>query len=105
MDVIAMHAQAMPDTVALTDGDRRWSWRELLERRNRLAGALGRLGIAHGEHAIIYSRNSPEFLLVAAAARAVGAIPVPMNHRLVADEVAYILDHSDASAVFVDDTS
>ena len=104
MDVIAMHAQAMPDGVALIDGDRRWSWRELLERRDRLAGALGRLGIAHGEHVIIYSRNSPEFLLVAAAARAVGAIPVPMNHRLVADEVAYILDHSDASAVFVDDT-
>ena len=85
-------------------GDRRWSWKELLESRDRLAGALGRLGIAHGEHVIIYSRNSPEFLLVAAAARAVGAIPVPMNHRLVADEVAYILDHSDASAVFVDDT-
>src|SRR5712691_13265041 len=37
------------------------------------------------------------------AARAVGAIPAPMNHRLVAEEVAYILDHSDAVAVFVGD--
>src|SRR5436190_1996664 len=34
-----MHAQAMPDGVALIDGDRRWSWRELLERRGRLGGA------------------------------------------------------------------
>src|SRR5262249_17912878 len=41
--------------------------------------------------------------LAGAAARAAGAIPAPMNHRLVAEEVAYILDHSDAVAVFVGD--
>src|SRR5439155_1676013 len=48
-------------------------------------------------------QNSLETVLVPAAVRAVGAIPVPMNHRLVADEVLYILDHSDARAVFVGD--
>jgi long-chain acyl-CoA synthetase len=40
-------------------------------------------------------------MLAGAAARAVGGIPTPMNHRLVAEEVAYILDHSDATTVFV----
>ena len=44
-----------------------------------------------------YAHNSLECLLAPAAARAAGAVAVPMNHRLVADEVAYILDHSDAS--------
>src|SRR6185295_16187475 len=38
-----------------------------------------------------------------AAARALGLIPVPMNHRLTAEEVAYILDDSDAVAVFASD--
>jgi fatty-acyl-CoA synthase/long-chain acyl-CoA synthetase len=52
---------------------------------------------------ILYSPNSLECLLVSAAARAAGAIPVPMNHRLSAEEVAYILDDSDAAFGFVAD--
>jgi fatty-acyl-CoA synthase/long-chain acyl-CoA synthetase len=39
--------------------------------------------------------------VASAALRALGTIPVPMNHRLTADEVTYILDDSDATAVFV----
>jgi fatty-acyl-CoA synthase/long-chain acyl-CoA synthetase len=42
-------------------------------------------------------------LLASAALRALGAIPVPMNHRLTAEEVVYILDNSDAVAAFVGD--
>src|SRR5262249_22114653 len=52
-------------------------------------------------HAVMYAPNSLEFLVVASALRAIGVIPVPMNHRLVADEVAYIVEHSDAAVVFV----
>jgi acyl-CoA synthetase (AMP-forming)/AMP-acid ligase II len=52
---------------------------------------------------VLYAHNSLEVLLAAAAARALGLIPVPMNHRLTADEVAYILDDSDAVAVFASD--
>src|SRR6266571_3593154 len=49
------------------------------------------------------AREALEAVLAPAAVRAAGAIPVPLNHRLVADEVAYILDHSDARAVVVSD--
>jgi long-chain acyl-CoA synthetase len=104
MDIIAQHAAATPDAVVLIDGERRWTWSELLDRRNRLADSLARLGIARGENVVIYSHNSLEFVLAAAGIRAVGAVPVPMNHRLVAEEVAYVLDHSDATAMFVDDS-
>src|SRR5206468_2095421 len=48
-------------------------------------------------------KSALEAVLAPAAVRAAGAIPVPLNHRLVADEVAYILDHSDARAVVVSD--
>jgi acyl-CoA synthetase (AMP-forming)/AMP-acid ligase II len=103
MDIIATHAAAKPDAPAVIEGDRSISWREYLERRNRLAHALVQLGLRPGEHAIVYAPNSLEHLLAGAAVRAAGAIAVPMNHRLVADEVAYILDDSDAAMVLVGD--
>jgi len=103
VDVLAVHADRTPGAVALLDGDRRLTWREYVAQRNRLANALRGLGLTKGEHAIVYVQNSLEAVLVPSAARSAGAIPVPMNHRLVADEVAYILDHSDARAVFVSD--
>jgi len=103
LDVVAVHAQAKPDAVAYVEDVRRWTWRELLDRRNRLASSLTKLGLARGETAIVYAPNSLEYLLASGAVRAVNALPVPMNHRLVADEVLYILDHSDAAVVFVGD--
>jgi acyl-CoA synthetase (AMP-forming)/AMP-acid ligase II len=101
MDFVARHADAHPDRPALIEIDRRLSWREFCERRNRLAHALADLGLTAGEHVVIYAHNSLEVILASAAARALGLIPVPVNHRLTADEVAYILDDSDAVAAFV----
>ncbi len=101
MDVLAAHAARTPDRPALIEGERSLTWRTFVERRNRLANVLRGLGLARGEHVVIYVPNSIEAVLAPAAVRAAGAIPVPMNHRLVDDEVAYILAHSDACAVFV----
>ncbi len=104
MDHIAIQAAQKPDAIALVEDDRRWTWAELLLRRNRLANALIGLGVGKGDRTVTYAHNSLECLLAPAAARAAGAAAVPMNHRLVADEVAYILDHADASTVFVGDS-
>jgi acyl-CoA synthetase (AMP-forming)/AMP-acid ligase II len=101
LDFVSIHAQAKPGAIAQIEEDRRLTWRELLERRNRLAGALVKRGVGRGEHVIVYTPNSLECLLAASAIRGAGAVPVPMNHRLVADEVRYILDDSDAVAAFV----
>lgn len=103
MDAVATYAAAKPESPALIEGARRVTWREYHEARNRLAHALGGLGLRAGEHVVVYAPNSIEYLLAGAATRAIGAIPVPMNHRLAPDEVAYILDDSDAALVFVDD--
>jgi acyl-CoA synthetase (AMP-forming)/AMP-acid ligase II len=103
MDAIAAHAAAKPDTPAVIDGQRGLSWREYHEQRNRLAHALAGLGLRAGEHAIVYAHNSIEYMVAGAAARALGAIAVPMNHRLTAEEAAYVLDDSDAAFVFVGD--
>jgi acyl-CoA synthetase (AMP-forming)/AMP-acid ligase II len=103
MDVLAAHAARQPDKPALIEGERVWSWAELIGRRNRLAHGLLALGLPPGGHVIVYAENSLEHYLAGSAARAAGLIPAPMNHRLVAEEVAYILDHSDAVAVLVSD--
>jgi acyl-CoA synthetase (AMP-forming)/AMP-acid ligase II len=103
MDIVARHAAAQPDRLALVEGERALSWREFFETRNRLAHALAALGAGSGQHAVIYAHNSLENVVASAAVRALGAIPVPMNHRLTAEEAAYILDDSDASTVFVGD--
>jgi acyl-CoA synthetase (AMP-forming)/AMP-acid ligase II len=101
MDILGAHAARHPDKAALIESERVWSWAGLIERRNRLGHSLVQLGLEPGEHAIVYAGNSLEHYLAGTGARAAGLIPAPMNHRLVAEEVAYILDHSDAVAVFV----
>jgi acyl-CoA synthetase (AMP-forming)/AMP-acid ligase II len=103
MDLLARHARTQADRPAVIEAERRLSWRQYHEARNRLAHALAGLGLAAGEHAVLYAHNALETLLVGAAVRALGVVPVPMNHRLTADEVGYILDDSDAVAAFVSD--
>jgi acyl-CoA synthetase (AMP-forming)/AMP-acid ligase II len=103
MDVIATHAAAKRAAVAYIEEERRWTWAELLDRRNRLTNALIGLGVSRGQHAIVYAHNSLECLLAPAATRAADVTAVPMNHRLTAEEAVYILDHSDATAVFLGD--
>jgi fatty-acyl-CoA synthase/long-chain acyl-CoA synthetase len=103
MDVLAAHASRHPDKPALLEGERVWSWAEFIARRNRIGHRLVDMGLPSGGHAIVYAENSLEHYLAGTAARAAGLIPAPMNHRLVAEEVLYILDHSDAVAVLVSD--
>src|SRR6266536_4764787 len=103
MDLLATHAARQPDHPAIVDGDTVLSWHDFFERRNRLAHGLVRLGLKPGDHAIVYAPISADVLLAGAAVRAVSAVPVPMNHRLTADEAAYILDNSDAVLAFAGD--
>ena len=92
MDAIAAHAARKPYALALIEGERRVTWGQFGNQRDRLAGALLGLGLARGEHVVVYSPNSIEYLLASTASRAAGLVPVPMNHRLNAEEVAYVLD-------------
>src|SRR5205085_10327800 len=100
MDLIAAQAARQPHRPALIEDERSLTWEEFFRTRNRLAHALAALGIGAGQHVIVYAHNALENLVASAALRALGAIGVPMNHRLTADEVAHTLDHTDATAVF-----
>lgn len=103
MDVIAIHSYGQPDKLALIEGERRLTWGELAEHRNRLANSLLTIGLKPGERVAIWAGNGIGYMLAGAASGAVNCIAVPVNHRLTAGEAAYVLEDSDAAAVFLGD--
>lgn len=99
MDIIAMHAQSKGDSPALIEEDRILNWREYRFDRNRLANALLEIGVKPGQTLVQFLHNSIESCLVSAAASQLKTTNTPINHRLKAEEVAYILEDSDATCV------
>ena len=92
-------ADAIPDHTALVQGDRRRTWQELDERAARLAAALRDAGLGPGSKVAFYLYNSNEYLETLFACFKLRAVPANVNYRYTADELAYLLDNSDAEAV------
>src|SRR6478609_7638619 len=74
----------------------------MAERARAQAAALDDLGVAHGERVAIVSQNSARLLTAFWGVSAHGRILVPINFRLSADEIRYIVGHSGASMLLVD---
>jgi fatty-acyl-CoA synthase len=81
------------------------SYRELESRARGMALALDSMGVDHGERVAIVSPNAARFLISYFGVSAYGRILVPVNYRLNADEISYIIDHSGASVLLVDPES
>ena len=83
------------------------SWGELTYRRmaelaRAQAAGLDALGVGLGERVAVVSHNSARLLTAFFGVSAYGRVLVPVNFRLTADEVSYIVDHSGASVLLVD---
>ncbi|MCA3179812.1 MAG: AMP-binding protein [Burkholderiaceae bacterium] len=106
-DPLAANAVALADKVAVVD-DRpdgtlvRWTFSELNAQANRLAHALAALGVKRGERVVWCGQNSPGVVRMVHAARKLGAVAVPLNYRLTAEEAQYVVDDSDAVLAYVD---
>ncbi len=83
-----------PDKEAVVDGQKRLTYQQLNQRTNRLSRALMDLGLQYGDRLGILSHNRLEFLEVIMAAAKLGLILVPLNWRLTASELAFILEDS-----------
>ncbi|UOQ57371.1 AMP-binding protein [Leucobacter allii] len=93
-------ALAEPDRPAVvTVGESTLSRAEFDEACARVAALLGELGLRRGDKVAILSHNRPEWLLAFAGAIRVGIVPVALNFRYRAREVAELLDDSDCAAV------
>ncbi len=80
----------------------RWSFTELEANANRLANVFLELGVEPGDRVMWCGRNSHWPVACGHAARKVGAISVPLNYRLTAEEATYVVHNSDAKVVLVD---
>ncbi|MEU1981235.1 long-chain-fatty-acid--CoA ligase [Nocardia sp. NPDC019395] len=101
-DQLARHARKIPDTAALRFGGISRSYRALDERVSRLAAALRARGVGAGDRVAVLGLNSMEVVEAFLAPMRLGAICVPINFRLTAPEIAYLLEDSGAVAAVVD---
>jgi carnitine-CoA ligase len=94
-------ARRFPDEPFLISEDAtgaigRWTWREFDADVNRVAHLLLARGLRHGDKFNLHLGNCPEFLLFWMAAARTGTVMVPTNPGSAADEMEYILAHSEA---------
>jgi acyl-CoA synthetase (AMP-forming)/AMP-acid ligase II len=101
-DIVRRHARARGSRPAITCGATTLTWSELDERVNRLANALLGLGLSRGDRVAIVSRNCHRYFETHFACAKAGLVAVPLNHRLIAAELAYILGDAGVSAWIVD---
>jgi acyl-CoA synthetase (AMP-forming)/AMP-acid ligase II len=92
-------ADAVPDQLALINGDVRRGWGEFERRSAALAGGLVAAGVAPDAKIAVYSLNSNEYLEAHFAIFKVRAVPVNVNYRYGEGELVYLLDNADAEAV------
>ncbi|MCY3828283.1 MAG: long-chain fatty acid--CoA ligase [Rhodospirillaceae bacterium] len=90
------------DRPAVIDREGRWTWAGHLDRIARLAGGLQALGVKRGDAFATLSRNTFRNFELLHAGYWMGAVPAPVNIRLAAPEIAYILDNAGAEVVAVD---
>ncbi|HXZ61484.1 MAG TPA: long-chain fatty acid--CoA ligase, partial [Acidimicrobiales bacterium] len=102
--VLAHHASRAPERAITVFEGRATSYAEMAARATALAGGLHERGVGPGDVVGLLSFNCPEFLQTVFAANYLGAIAMPINWRLAAPEVHYILEHSGARALVCDES-
>ncbi|MDQ2802568.1 MAG: acyl-CoA synthetase [Pseudomonadota bacterium] len=95
-------ARIYPDRVAVIHGARRYTYAQFLERSRRLASALARAGVGKGDTVAIIAPNIPEMLEAHNAVPMLGAVLCPINTRLDAAAIAFILEHGEAKVLLTD---
>src|ERR1700732_3357425 len=88
-----------PDREAVVDNDLRLTYAQFFERCDRWSAALQRLGVRQGDRVAYIAPNTHAQLESFYAVPQIGAVLVPVNYRLAADDFAYIIDHSGATVV------
>jgi len=102
-DLPRRSARRVPGRTALVDGDVRLSYADLDAVVDRAAAGLAARGLAKGDRLALLSHNCWQFVVLSFATARLGVVLVPVNFMLGAGEVGYILQHSGAVAMVVED--
>ncbi|HET7502140.1 MAG TPA: benzoate-CoA ligase family protein [Kofleriaceae bacterium] len=103
-DLLQRHVvEGRGDRVAVIDDDGRHTYRDVAERALRAAGALAGLGVAPEQRVAMCMLDSVDFVATFLGAIALGAVPVPLNTLLTADDYAYLVRDMRAAALIGSD--
>ncbi|BBZ77301.1 fatty-acyl-CoA synthase [Mycolicibacterium anyangense] len=98
-DIWESIAAAVPESPAVIQGSRVLTWREYEQRAARFAGLLSAHGIGLNSKVGLLLHNCPEYLEAQFGAFKTRAVPINVNYRYQADELAQLLDNADAEAL------
>ncbi len=102
-DIPRRTAARLPDKTAIVDGGVRLTFAEFDAVIDRTVAALSAAGMTKGDRLALLSHNCWQVPVLAFATARLGVILVPINFMLGPDEIAFILDNSEASAFVVED--
>jgi fatty-acyl-CoA synthase len=101
-DTLRRTALRSPQKTGIVCGATTWTYGELDALVTRLAAGLARVGVAEGDKVAVLARNSHGFAALRFALARRGAVMVPINFMLNAEEVAYVLRHAGAKTLATD---
>src|SRR5438105_6926758 len=100
---IAFHARRTPDRCALKYRGEDVTYVDFDARIRRIGGWLAARGIGPGDIVAVLMKNSTAFLELVFATSHIGAVFLPINYRLSADEVGYVVGNSGARILIADE--
>lgn len=101
-ELLDLNARKFENKDALRFNGQGISFLTVKQQAEKTAAVLQSLGVAPGDRVAVMSFNTPEFVYVFFGCMKAGATVVPVNHKLMAPEVDYILDHSGTQCFFFD---
>lgn len=99
------HCQTGPEQECLLFQGKTFSYATIAEESQRIANGLRKLGIGSNDRVAILCENCPALLSLVLACSRIAAVAIPLNYRLAAPEVAYILNNAEAKILFAPDLS
>jgi acyl-CoA synthetase (AMP-forming)/AMP-acid ligase II len=99
-DMFKRNARVYRDKIATVSEGQSMTFGELFDQINRVAGGLTAKGIRKGDRVAVLSKNRDELFLLMGAIAAVGAIMVPINFRLAANEIGHVLSNTEPVMLF-----
>lgn len=102
-NLLAYQSRKYPDKEGIITLEERITYKEWNNYVNQLAAGFIQAGMKEEDKVVLFMPNTKEFLYVYFAVQRAGGITVPINAKLAAAEVDYIIDHSDAVMIVIDD--
>lgn len=102
LSFLSRTANVYPDRTAVRYGTRTYSWAQVKDRSQRLAGALKAAGVKKGDVVSVIAANTPEMVEAHFGVPLCGAILNTINVRLEPETLAYIFDHADTKVLITD---